>query len=93
MSSLIVSMSKQTPRRFSVSSLPIDLEAPTTAHSKNNSSAFLQEVEEYLKRYPNTQHIDVCLHDLNGHIRGKRIDINSLRQLDKGCYFPYRSMP
>ncbi len=88
MSSLIVSMSKQTPRRFSVSSLPIDLEAPTTAHSKNNSSAFLQEVEEYLKRYPNTQHIDVCLHDLNGHIRGKRIDINSLRQLDKGCYFP-----
>jgi|GEM_PF-5677546 len=57
-------MSKQTPSRFSVSSLPIDLEAPTNAHSKNNSSAFLQEVEEYLKRYPNTQHIDVCLHDL-----------------------------
>ncbi len=49
---------------------------------------FADEVKKYLEKYPNTQHIDIILHDLNGHIRGKRIDINSLKKLDKGCYFP-----
>lgn len=51
-------------------------------------SLFYSEVEEYLKLYPNTQHVDICLHDINGHIRGKRIDINSLKGIAKNCYFP-----
>ncbi|MCH7394865.1 glutamine synthetase family protein [Acinetobacter dispersus] len=49
---------------------------------------FIEEVEAYLKQYPNTQHVDVYLCDLNGHLRGKRIDIGCLRNLTKGCYFP-----
>ncbi|UUM28888.1 glutamine synthetase family protein [Acinetobacter colistiniresistens] len=49
---------------------------------------FLEEVEAYLERYPDTQHIDIYLCDLNGHLRGKRIDIGCLRNLTKGCYFP-----
>lgn len=40
---------------------------------------FLEEAESYLSRYPNTQHIDICLHDINGHIRGKRIDVSCLK--------------
>ncbi|MEK5794672.1 glutamine synthetase, partial [Acinetobacter nosocomialis] len=42
----------------------------------------------YLEKNPNTQHVDIILHDLNGHIRGKRIDIQTLKQLHKGCYVP-----
>jgi glutamine synthetase/gamma-glutamylputrescine synthase len=49
---------------------------------------FSQEIESYLERYPNTQHIDIYLCDLNGHLRGKRIDIGCLNNLTKGCYFP-----
>lgn len=49
---------------------------------------FLEEAESYLSRYPNTQHIDICLHDINGHIRGKRIDVSCLKKLAQGCYFP-----
>lgn len=48
----------------------------------------MKEVDEYLSLYPHTQHIDICLHDLNGHIRGKRIDVKSLKNLSNGCYFP-----
>ena len=40
-----------------------------------STQSFLKEVDEYLSLYPHTQHIDICLHDLNGHIRGKRIDV------------------
>lgn len=50
--------------------------------------AFRQEIEHYLRRYPNTQHVDICLHDINGHVRGKRIDVSSLEGLLKNCYFP-----
>ncbi|ENX36534.1 hypothetical protein F889_00248 [Acinetobacter colistiniresistens] len=49
---------------------------------------FIEEVEAYLEHYPDTQHIDIYLCDLNGHLRGKRIDIGCLRNLAKGCYFP-----
>ncbi|WP_433847234.1 glutamine synthetase family protein [Acinetobacter proteolyticus] len=49
---------------------------------------FIEEVEAYLKHYPNTQHVDIYLCDLNGHLRGKRIDIGCLINLSKGCYFP-----
>jgi len=49
---------------------------------------FEDEVQLYLEKNPNTQHVDIILHDLNGHIRGKRIDIQMLKQLHKGCYFP-----
>lgn len=44
-----------------------------------STQSFLKEVDEYLSLYPHTQHIDICLHDLNGHIRGKRIDVKSLK--------------
>ncbi|WP_228146132.1 glutamine synthetase family protein [Acinetobacter sp. ANC 4648] len=53
-----------------------------------DADLFLLEVDQYLNQYPETEHIDICLHDLNGHLRGKRIDIKSLRSLAKGCYFP-----
>lgn len=42
---------------------------------------FIEEVEAYLKHYPNTQHVDIYLCDLNGHLRGKRIDIGCLINL------------
>jgi gamma-glutamylputrescine synthase len=50
--------------------------------------AFEQEVQQYLEQFPQTTHVDLCLHDLNGHLRGKRIDLQSLKNLSKGCYFP-----
>ena len=55
---------------------------------KVEEKLFLAEVENYLHHYPNTKHIDICLHDINGHIRGKRIDITCLNKIAEGCYFP-----
>jgi len=49
---------------------------------------FLEEVKDYLTKYPNTQHIDIYLNDINGAIRGKRISVESLFSLNQGCYFP-----
>jgi len=49
---------------------------------------FLEEIENYLRRYPNTRHVEICLHDLNGHVRGKRIDIACLKNVVQGSYFP-----
>ena len=59
-----------------------------TLYLESKADQFLLEVDQYLKQYPATEHIDICLHDLNGHLRGKRIDIKSLKNLSKGCYFP-----
>jgi gamma-glutamylputrescine synthase len=42
---------------------------------------FNKEIQQYLEDYPETQFIDICLHDLNGHLRGKRIEVNALHQL------------
>lgn len=56
--------------------------------TKVEEGLFLAEVENYLYHYPNTKHIDICLHDINGHIRGKRIDITCLNKIAEGCYFP-----
>lgn len=56
-----------------------------TAHF---STQFLDEVDQYLQRYPQTSCVDIFLHDLNGHVRGKRIDVNQLANLAQGCYFP-----
>ncbi|KCY38006.1 putative glutamine synthetase, partial [Acinetobacter baumannii 1288284] len=61
---------------------------PPTQTDIFNSELFLKEVDEYLSLYPHTQHMDIYLHDLNGHIRGKRIDVKSLKNLSNGCYFP-----
>lgn len=58
-----------------------------TRHGER-TSAFQLEVETYLERYPETQHVDVLLNDLNGVFRGKRLPIGSLLRLEKGCYFP-----
>ncbi|SMB51159.1 hypothetical protein SPRA44_70193 [Serratia proteamaculans] len=32
-----------------------------------------KEVEQYLQRYPDTEHVDIYLNDLNGQFRGKRL--------------------
>lgn len=50
--------------------------------------AFRHEVKAYLERYPETQHVDILLNDLNGIFRGKRIPVTSLARLENGCYFP-----
>ena len=46
------------------------------------------EVADYLERYPQTKHIDVYLNDINGTMRGKRLSVESMLSLEKGCYFP-----
>lgn len=62
---------------------------PTALLLENQDmNAFYKETQQYLENYPDTHFIDICLHDLNGHIRGKRIEVNVLHQLQKGCYFP-----
>lgn len=43
---------------------------------------------DYLARYPQTKHIDVYLNDINGIMRGKRLSVESMLNLEKGCYFP-----
>lgn len=57
-------------------------------NEERRSSAFQREVTHYLKRYPDTQYIDILLTDLNGSFRGKRIPVSGLKKLEKGCYFP-----
>lgn len=58
-----------------------------------STQSFLKEVDEYLSLYPHTQHIDICLHDLNGHIRGKRIDVKSLKIYRMDVIFLFLFMP
>lgn len=60
----------------------------TVLLEQNEMNSFEYEIQQYLEKYPKTNFIDICLHDLNGHIRGKRIELNALHQLQKGCYFP-----
>jgi len=67
---------------------PASSSTDTLYLESKDADQFLLEVDQYLKQYPATEHIDICLHDLNGHLRGKRIDIKSLKNLSKGCYFP-----
>lgn len=50
--------------------------------------AFRKELEHYLQRYPDTEQLDIYLHDLNGQLRGKRLPIAEAFGLEKGCYFP-----
>ncbi len=61
---------------------------PLAKHIEERSSAFQDEVTQYLERHPLTLHVDVLLTDLNGSFRGKRVPVSSLRKLEKGCYFP-----
>lgn len=49
---------------------------------------FCQEMKVYLQNYPQTKHIDVYLNDINGTFRGKRISVDDLPSVAKGCYFP-----
>ncbi len=60
----------------------------TVLLEKNDLDDFELEIQQYLEKYPETHFIDICLHDLNGHIRGKRIEVDAVYQLIKGCYFP-----
>lgn len=55
---------------------------------KSVADQFNLEVENYLQRFPETDCVDIFLHDLNGHLRGKRIDVHQLATLVQGCYFP-----
>jgi len=58
-------------------------------HSEERrTSAFQQEVKNWLERHPETQYVDILLNDLNGVFRGKRIPVSALARLEKGCYFP-----
>ena len=61
---------------------------PLAKHVEERSSAFQDEVSQYLERHPQTLHVDVLLTDLNGSFRGKRVPVSALRKLEKGCYFP-----
>lgn len=61
---------------------------PVTDTTLDFTTLFLQEIDQYLQRYPYTQYVDIYLHDLNGHRRGKRIDVACLKSLRTGCYFP-----
>lgn len=56
--------------------------------SEDCAEQFAKEVKNYLERFPETDCVDIFLHDLNGHLRGKRIDVNQLAGLAQGCYFP-----
>jgi gamma-glutamylputrescine synthase len=51
------------------------------------STTFSVEVADYLERYPQTKHIDVYLNDINGIMRGKRLSVESMLSLEKGCIF------
>lgn len=68
------------------------LETPSTHElrqsAKQEQQYFLDEIDLYLQQYPETREVDMFLHDLNGHIRGKRIDVSCLESLAQGCYFP-----
>jgi len=66
----------------------IEVENFALPGEETRSSAFQDEVTEYLERHPLTQHVDVLLTDLNGSFRGKRIPVSALRKIEKGCYFP-----
>ncbi|WP_230492944.1 glutamine synthetase family protein [Martelella alba] len=57
-------------------------------NSNELSRAFQNEVRDYISRYPTTRHIDVYLNDINGTFRGKRLSIDDLHSVSKGCYFP-----
>jgi gamma-glutamylputrescine synthase len=54
----------------------------------SQARSFHKEVEQYLQRYPDTEHVDIYLNDLNGQFRGKRLPVAEVFALDKGCYFP-----
>lgn len=66
----------------------VEVEDFTRHSEEKRTSAFQREVQTYLERYPETQHVDILLNDLNGVFRGKRIPVASLAKLEKGCYFP-----
>lgn len=54
----------------------------------SQARSFHKEVEQYLQRYPDTEHVDIYLNDLNGQFRGKRLPVAEVFALDKGFYFP-----
>lgn len=60
----------------------------TDVSKKRRESDFATEVHQYLARYPDTRHVDIYLTDTNGIFRGKRIAVNALTALVRGCYFP-----
>lgn len=55
---------------------------------ERRTSAFQLEIASYLERHPHTRHVDILLTDLNGSFRGKRIPLNGLSIIERGCYFP-----
>lgn len=49
----------------------------------------LRELERFLKRYPQTEDIDVFVHDMNGFLRGKRFPVSEARKLwESGVEMP-----
>ncbi|ARF51955.1 glutamine synthetase family protein [Pantoea stewartii] len=66
----------------------VEVEDFTLHNEERRTSAFQQEVKNWLERHPETQYVDILLNDLNGVFRGKRIPVSALARLEKGCYFP-----
>ncbi|WP_205950548.1 glutamine synthetase family protein [Pantoea stewartii] len=66
----------------------VEVEDFTLHSEERRTSAFQQEVKNWLERHPETQYVDILLNDLNGVFRGKRIPVSALARLEKGCYFP-----
>ena len=54
---------------------------------------FRKELEHYLQRYPDTEQLDIYLHDLNGQLRGKRLPIAEAFGLEKAATSRCRSRP
>ncbi len=52
-------------------------------------STIQTEVDQLLQQHPNTEAIDLLISDLNGIVRGKRIDISALNKVaDEGVALP-----
>lgn len=66
----------------------IDFHPLLTMPAPASRVPFAAEVESYLRHYPDTEFVDIYLHDLNARIRGKRIAVSELFALEQGCYFP-----
>jgi len=57
----------------------------TAARSSGPSS----ELDSFLKRYPETEDVDVFVHDMNGFLRGKRLPVAEARKLwESGIEMP-----
>lgn len=55
---------------------------------KQLQETLTDEIKDYLNHYPETKHVDIYLNDTHGIFRGKRVSVDNLFSIIKGCYFP-----